>query len=145
MAGRGRHNFMDTSNDSNNNSPIPEKKSRLEVERSHLEVERSRLEVEMSRLEVEKKKSGFNNSPIPEKKSRLEVEKSRLEVEKKESGLPCFCNRKPNGIYCNNCQTFTPNVRIRRACPQHPQVLWLMDLESCPNCLKDHNLMELSR
>ncbi|XP_014256872.1 uncharacterized protein LOC106670794 [Cimex lectularius] len=62
-------------------------------------------------------------------------------MELKQASWPvhvCICTRGPAEIVCTNTQcSFSSHGRVRRQCPSHPKVTFLLDLVHCPWCGTD--------
>nr|XP_018901381.1 PREDICTED: uncharacterized protein LOC109033280 isoform X1 [Bemisia tabaci] len=90
----------------------------------------------------ERDAKGNSRKVLQDNKIRVERESEEFQDKTSTSDSPCFCNRKVAGVHCNLCKMFTPNVRLRKICPRHPNTVWLMDLQVCPKCFKGTNLQE---
>lgn len=51
-------------------------------------------------------------------------------------GNPCICNRQVGKVLCTMCG-YLMKGRARLTCPQHSNVVHLMDVTNCPNCKGD--------
>jgi len=52
----------------------------------------------------------------------------------------CICLRQLKRVYCGYCGHYEEG-RLKRACPVHPSVCYLLDMSNCPQCKVSHRFL----
>lgn len=52
------------------------------------------------------------------------------------SKIPCICERPKTKVFCRCCGFFQEDARVRALCALHPQIFYLLDMDTCPRCNK---------